>query len=137
VRLNLDINEAEFKSKIEKATLKKFKKGARVGMNWVIMAVKAKAVPKAPYVTGNLRRSIHVRTKGEGFNCVGILAATACSYAKFVHNGTGLYGPRGDYIRRGYGFSRGQQPQPFFTESIDALKGQLPQLFRDGVLSAL
>jgi len=136
VRLTLDIDETEFRSKLEKATLKKFKKGARVGMNRVGMAIKARAIPKAPFVTGNLRRSIHFRTQGEGFDCVGILRATA-PYAQFVHNGTGLHGPRKDYIRRGYGFSRGQVAQPFFQEAIDELGDSLPQLFRDGVISAL
>jgi len=136
VRLTLDVDETEFRTKLEKATLKKFKKGARVGMNRVGLAIKARAVPKTPFVTGNLRRSIHFRTQGEGFDCVGILRATA-SYAKYVHNGTGLYGPRKDYIRRGYGFSKGQMPQPFFQEAIDELGDGLPRLFKDGVLSAL
>jgi len=132
----IDINESAFRSKIEKLTLKKFKRGSRAGMHRVIMAWKAKAVIRVPKKSKNLMHSIRARTQGSGFDVVGRLRATA-DYAQLVHNGTGLYGPRHDYIRRGYGFSRGQKPQPFFEESWNDIKKQAQRLFKEGFFSAL
>lgn len=49
-------------------------------------------MPLTPHQTGNLRRSEGERVEGSGWDVVGVLYATA-SYAKFVHDGTGIYGP--------------------------------------------
>jgi len=132
----LDVDESKFRSKLEKMTLKKLKKGTRQGMNRVVMAVKAKAVPLAPVDTGNLRSSMHVRTEGTGFSVTGMLRATA-GYAAFVHWGTGLYGPRKDFIRLGYGFSRGMKARPFYVDAIKQIgMAKLKDLFMEGFASA-
>jgi len=132
----LKIDPAKFKSRLEKLTLAKMKKGTRKGMNRLIMAIKAKAVPLAPVKTGNLRHSMHVRTEGYGFSVKGILAATA-GYAAFVHWGTGLYGPRKDFIRLGFGFSRGMKGTPFFVLAMEDIGSEkMKDLFLDGFSAA-
>jgi len=92
VKFSINIDEGAFRSQLEKLTIKKIKKGCRKGMSHVAAAVLAAAVPLTPVKTANLRRSERWRVEGEGFDVVAVLEAHA-SYAGFVHDGTGLYGP--------------------------------------------
>ncbi len=135
----ITINEAAFQSGLERLTLGKLKKGFRPGMQRVMQAWRAASVERVPKRSKNLMHSIRTQVEGSGFDVVGRIWATA-DYAPFVHNGTGLYGPRRDYIRRGYGFSRGQQPQPFFEEAWDDVRiGRIAirDLFMQGFFSSI
>jgi hypothetical protein len=84
--------------------------------------------------TGNLARSIEVhivRVNGVSGTQIG----TSLYYARFVHDGTGIYGPRGSLIRptrrRALAFtggegdvvvasSRGQRGTHFLLEALEA-----------------
>ena len=88
----IDIDEGNFRSQLERLVVKQIKKGARAGLSRVMAAAHAAAVPLTPVDKGNLRRSERWRVEGDGFDAVGYLVATA-SYAKFVHDGTGIHGP--------------------------------------------
>lgn len=92
MKWSIDIDESEFRTILERKTLGKLKKGLRGGMKRVTLALKAAAVPLTPKRTGNLARSENDRVLGSDFDVVGVLYATA-SYAKHVHEGTGIYGP--------------------------------------------
>lgn len=48
--------------------------------------------------TGNLADSSVVNLRGEGFQRQAVIAFRA-GYSLFVHNGTGLFGPKKDFIR--------------------------------------
>jgi len=144
VKVKLDIDESQFRRGIDRKLRKKLNAATRVGMSRVILAAKSLAVRKAPKVTGNLKRSIRAETNGRGLRVLGILRATA-SYARYVHDGTGIYGPRKDFIRSvsaGFGkrhystFSRGQKPQPFFTDAIEAVAPKMQAIFSEAMKKA-
>ena len=56
----------------------------------------------APVDTGRLRGSIRTRVETRGLRVTGTVAATA-RHAVWVHEGTGLYGPRHRYITPKHG----------------------------------
>lgn len=90
----------------------------------------------APKKTHELERSIHGRVERQGGKWVGVIEATA-KHALWVHDGTGLYGPRkhliypkhakvlawrGDDGKMHFArFIRGQRPQPFLTDALKVL----------------
>jgi hypothetical protein len=103
--------------------------------------------------TGVLRSSIHVSPVSEAGGSLSVQVGTNVPYALFVHEGTGLYGPRGALIRprnasvlrwpainnsgsgrrrykagatAGYVFSRysrGSPPNHFLTDALSAGAG--------------
>lgn len=151
MKLDVKIDEAAFKSKLEKGLRKKLNAGTRAGMSVFLQVAKSYAVRDAPARTGNLRRSITKETKGQGLNVQGILRCTARGadgqpYPKFVHDGTGIYGPRKDFIRfvsAGFGkrhystFSRGQKPQPFLQNGLDKAAPSAQAIFSAALKRAL
>jgi hypothetical protein len=91
----------------------------------------------APRVSGHLANSITARMSTRGGVVRGQVSASA-PYASFVHNGTGLYGPRRERIQaphgryfafRGHGgmvyvtSTRGQKPQPFLVQGLRDVVG--------------
>jgi len=153
MKFSLNIDEGRFRSQLEKLVMKQIKAGCRGGMKHVMGAVHAAAVPLTPVDKGNLRRSERWRIEGEGFDVVGILEAHT-SYAQFVHDGTGLYGPLKKTIevwRRNPGSlrtrsggggvhlfrSRGMRGTPFFELAIIKLESQLPWIFMRGFFAAI
>jgi hypothetical protein len=56
-----------------------------------LLAIESAAVEEAPHVTGNLANSITTDRVS--------LVHAAAPYAQFVHEGTGLYGPRRTQIK--------------------------------------
>jgi len=147
--LKLDIDESQFRRKIERKLLKKLKAATRRGMSRFMLLAKSYAIRGAPKRHGNLKRSIRKETKGRGLDVVGILRATA-SYAKFVHDGTGIYGPlkrafephmypvfEGKrFVRMGLASGRGQKPQPFAKDAIERAWPRAPQIFKDEMKKA-
>jgi hypothetical protein len=93
VKFTIKIDESTLRSKIERLVYKQIRKGCRAGMSTVMAAGESKALELVPRDTGNLAHSIGFRVEGEGWSVVGILYATA-SYARYVHDGTGIYGPK-------------------------------------------
>lgn len=90
-----------------------------------------------PRRTGNLAASIFtgkVKKNAGGFEVVVGVDPTelagSVNYAPFVHNGTGIYGPKKKKIfpknakalkigKNFRMFSKGQKPQPFFDDAVD------------------
>jgi hypothetical protein len=87
--------------------------------------------------SGDLARSIEVDTVRGPDGGVGVRVGSSLSYARFVHDGTGIYGPRGRPIRptrgkalafTGAGGSvvvasvRGQRGTRFLIEALDAAR---------------
>lgn len=106
----------------------------------------AAAKERAPYRTGNLRRDISVRRQGDGF-AVG--NSRLAEYAVFVHQGTGVYGPKRQSIRPvrakalkipGIGFrksAKGMKARPYLEQAVqDVLKsGKVDRVVRDHLVS--
>lgn len=96
--------------------------------------VEGRAKRLAPVDTGRLRSSISTEMVSRDTPTARV--GTNVKYAPYVHNGTGIYGPRGAVIRsvqasvlvftpRGGStvftrFSRGQRPQPFLQNALPA-----------------
>ncbi|MSN96443.1 hypothetical protein F1B92_04515 [Campylobacter sp. FMV-PI01] len=82
----------------------------------------------APILTGNLKRDISVRSVSHKEVTIGNTKIT--SYAKFVHYGTGVYGPKKAKIRAKkakalktpYGYKKsikGQKANPYLENALD------------------
>lgn len=112
--------------------LSNMKEGIRSAMTYLVADIESRAVKLTPVRTSNLVNSITRYIAPDG--SFGILKATA-PYARYVHEGTGLYGPykQGWIIkpRRKKAlywegarhpvkkvFAKGQRPNPFFTKAI-------------------
>jgi hypothetical protein len=90
----------------------------------------------APVDTGRLRGSIRTRVEARGLQVTGTVAATA-RHAVWVHEGTGLYGPRHTYItpRRGrYLVFPGRSGQTVFARRVAGVRPRrfLVQALRRG-----
>lgn len=88
--------------------------------------------------TGLLRSSINTQLVSQGGK-ISVRVGTNVVYALFVHDGTGLYGPKGAYIypktskylswktKNGKQIyvkrTRGMKPNRFLADAIDAAKG--------------
>lgn len=99
----------------------------------VTAAAATAARRRCPVDDGTLRASIRARTQQRGSQVIGEVWS-ALEYAAYVHQGTGVYGPRGRPIRpvrarvlsweqpgAGRVFARevkGQRPQPFLAEGL-------------------
>jgi len=91
---------------------------------------------RAPHDTGRLAGSIRARVGGRGGSLQGVVEATA-PHARWVHDGTGIYGPRHRAIQsrgrlmawRGNGEDvfarrvRGMPPNPFLKDAAEAVIG--------------
>jgi HK97 gp10 family phage protein len=94
--------------------------------------IKNEAQMEAPTITRNLRNDIKVYEKGRLQFEVG--NSKLASYAPYVHQGTGIYGPKKTRIRpkrakalkiptkKGVIYrksSKGQKPNPYFERALD------------------
>lgn len=124
--VHVDVHHAELKAFLARRGVRIAQQAADKVANY------AKVL--APVDTGRLRGSIVTRVEARGLKAVGTVEAKA-KYAVWVHEGTGLYGPRHAYIRpkrgkylvfRPKGSSRvvfarrvaGMKPRPFLTEAL-------------------
>lgn len=104
-------------------------RGLSAGMENLLETLEAHAVEEAPVLIGNLVNTItHYITDG---GRTGVLKATA-PYAKFVHEGTGIFGPLKKKIvpttkkalfwpgaRHPVKSVKGMRPRPFFRIAIE------------------
>lgn len=60
---------------------------------------RAKQIASSRVRTGAMRSSIHSRPAPSAASPLTVIIECTVPYAIFQHDGTGLYGPRGDYIR--------------------------------------
>jgi len=95
--------------------------------------VKNEAQREAPYLTGNLRNDLQVFDDKITQLEVRIGQTRLAPYAKFVHTGTGIYGPTGRKIvpkvkkalKTPYGprkSIKGQRANPYMTRAMAAYK---------------
>lgn len=101
-------------------------------MRRVVLAGEAIAKREAPVKRGTLRRSITSRVESGGDRGV---IGTNLKYARPVHDGSGLYGPKKKRIvpvtkkalfwkgaAHPYRSTKGQRPNPFFTRTKTQLQ---------------
>jgi len=105
----------------------------RPAMSRFVGRVASNARANGPVETGRLLSSLYSRVNADGSGEVGVTAR----YGIWVHEGTGVYGPRHQrispvrapflvFVPRGAGhriFARstaGQRPQPFLVEALHA-----------------
>ncbi|MBS3918089.1 MAG: hypothetical protein KG012_04290 [Deltaproteobacteria bacterium] len=113
----------------------------RAGMLNVVETIEAGSVKEAPVKTSDLVNTITSEVASDGSR--GKVKATA-GHAKYVHEGTGLYGPRKTKIvpkekkalfwegaRHPVRSVKGMKPNPFMTRARKGLKLQV--LFEEGV----
>ena len=125
------------------------KGGVKAGMGHLLSRIESHAVKEAPTRTSNLLNSIASYLTDQGFG--GVVKATA-PYAIFVHDGTGVYGPRKQkiVIRPGSAkalywpgarhpvkkvVQKGVKPNPFFERAID--KADPQDSFEEGISNYL
>jgi HK97 gp10 family phage protein len=118
--------------------------GIKAGMINLVAEIEARAVKKTPVKTSNLVNSVTSYITDNGLSAT--IKATA-PYAKFVHDGTGIYGPHGKPIVPlkakalkipGIGYRRsvkGMKPRPFFQLAIDQINPQ--KSFEEGIRNYL
>lgn len=119
--------------------------GARAGKINLLETIEAWAKKFVPVRTSNLLHSISSFLSADGSK--GTITASA-SYAKYVHEGTGLFGPYKMLIRpktkkalfwegalHPYKSVRGQKPNPFFLKAINQVDFQ--KTFDEGVATYL
>lgn len=115
------------------------------GMTWLVEAIEAKAKKEVPVKTSNLLRSITSNVSADGKK--GEIRAIA-PYAKYVHEGTGLFGPFKTLIRpttkkalfwpgaaHPVKSVKGMKPRPFFTRALAQIDPQ--KVFEDGIWNYL
>jgi len=148
-----------FEIKINQKGVKKaperFKKHCFFGLSKIMELSEQEAKKFAPIRSGRLggssggRGGITNRVEIKGDNIIGILNAIALSedgknYAKFVHDGTGIYGPRKKPIfpvrakvlsfringKKIFAKSvKGQKPNPFLKKGIDSAAKYAQNIF--------
>lgn len=99
--------------------------GKRAGMITVLEEVRAKAAPHVPIRTSNLANSGTTEVSADGTE--GVLRYTA-AYGEFVHEGTGLFGPKKQKItpknKKALYWSGAAHP-------VKSVKGMKPRPFLD------
>ena len=105
-------------------------------------AVEAAAVEEAPKARGNLADSIRKYIEGQR-----AVISPKASYAFFVHEGTGIYGPHKSKIvpksKKALAFQiggktiirrsvKGQKPNPFMARALKKTESRLPEIFMAG-----
>jgi len=130
--------QVEIKGRLLKALIARpdeiGRKAVWAGMVRLVEAVEAKAKEEVPVATSNLLRSITSTVSPDGTR--GEIRATA-PYAKFVHEGTGLYGPFKRLIRpttkkalfwpgaaHPVKSVKGMKPNPFFARALRRVDAQ-------------
>lgn len=123
--------------------------GIKAGMINLVEDIEARAVKKTPVKTSNLVNSITSYISDKGLSAT--IKATA-PYAKFVHDGTGLYGPLKKEIvitaknKKALFWpgarhpvksvrQKGMKPRPFFQLAINEINPQ--KVFEDGIQNYL
>ena len=123
------------------AKLGRISAGARrAGMINVVSEIEARAIRYAPVRTSNLANSGTSDVNADG--SIGTVKFTA-PYAGYVHQGTGLYGPRKTKIRpktkkalywpgaaHPVRAIKGMKPNPFLARAAE--ESDIPQLFIEG-----
>jgi|Deesub1362A_J573_1020465.scaffolds.fasta_scaffold01721_2 HK97 gp10 family phage protein len=107
---------------------------------FALQAIESLAVEEAPHRTGNLVNAIQVEQTATGGR---IFVGPGAPYARFVHEGTGLFGPRRQPIRprvkralfwegarHPVAQVRGARPNPFMDRAAERARPEIVALFR-------
>lgn len=135
----MEINQRELRELLQGPSGPVVREVRRVGQ-----LVLAEAQRRCPVDDGTLRASLDMSLQA-GPGRVAATVGSGLEYARYVHQGTGIYGPRGRVIRpvsskvlvfearsarttpRGRGglvfaaYVRGQKPQPFLVDALRAV----------------
>lgn len=121
-----------------------FQRARKRAVGFALSAIEAEAVREAPHRTGNLANAItHNRTPSGGE----VFVSGNAAYAVYVHQGTGLFGPRRERIRptkkkalfwAGAAHPapsvRGQRPNPFMDRAADRARPEVDRIFEEADL---
>jgi HK97 gp10 family phage protein len=115
------------------------------------LLVEGKAKANVPKITSNLARTINSAVVPLGAEVKGIVSASA-NYARFVEEGTGLFGPKKELIRpktkkfmkwngsNGPVFARttkGQHPKHFMRDAFNSSKPLIEARFNQAIATAV
>ncbi len=119
VRFELDVAKFEALQRV-------LPEQAERGVRMTAALIEAEAARRAPEHTSNLINSISTEIHGKGYDTEAEIKATA-PYAIFVHEGTGIFGPRQAPIRPVHAKAlRFTTPDglTFFRKSVKGMKGR-------------
>lgn len=124
--------------------------GFSKGIQRVTAQMTTQTMTNAPRKTGNLKRSIHAEVGSiGGFTGKVIQDTGVAKYGYWVHDGTGIYGPKGTPIvpvnkkvlawKSGNGmfFARsvkGMKPRPFMKQAFEQKKPEVPGIIEDSIM---
>lgn len=125
--------------------------GFSKGIQRVTAQMTFQSQQNAPYKTGNLRRSIHAEVGSLGGLSGKVIQDTGVArYGLFVHEGTGIYGPKGKPIvpvnkkvlawkAKGGGmvFARsvkGMRARPYMKDAFEQKKTEVPEIIKDSIM---
>ena len=100
-------------------------KKAERAVHKTALMIEARAVLNAPHKTTNLINSATTDFRPAGLDSVAFVKFTA-KYALYVHEGTGIYGPKGKRIQpvRAKALMFFIDGQPVFRKSVKGMKGR-------------
>lgn len=136
------VNRAQLTARYREAQLKDlYRRGLKVQTQARLLLSGGGAGHPKRVDTGHLRSSIQVEVRQYGGGRPAVRIGTNVKYARWVHDGTGLYGPRRRLIRpkkakvlrfsgrrygkTGYIYARhvkGMHPNPFLEDALIAAK---------------
>lgn len=124
--------------------------GFSKGIQRVTAQMNFAAQQNAPYKTGTLRRSIHSEVSSLGGLSGKVIQDTGVAkYGYWVHDGTGIYGPKGEPIvpktkkvlawrgSNGMVFARsvkGMKPRPYMKKAFEEKKPEVPGIVKDSIM---
>lgn len=125
-------------------------RGFAKGIQRVTAQMAQASQQNAPYKTGNLRRSIHAEVASLGGLTGKVIQDSGVGkYGEWVHNGTGIYGPKGTPIvpvnkkvlawktKGGMVFAKsvkGMKARPYMKQAFEQKKPEVPEIIKDSIM---
>lgn len=126
--------------------------GFSKGIQRVTAQMTTEAMNEAPRKTGTLKRSIHAEVASlGGFSGKVIQDTGVAKYGPIVHNGSGIYGPKGEPIiikpvnKKALFWKgakhpvkrsvvKGMKPRPFMKNAFEKKKPEVPEIIKDSIM---
>ena len=110
------------------------------------LVIQNEAKTRAPYRSGNMRRSIHTETILKTPQVVKVGTGTDVEYAKYVELGTGIYAVGGDGRKTPWRYkaangvtywTAGMRPKPFLRPAADEKRAEVAREIRAALKEAI
>jgi len=118
-----------------------FAQGVRRGTLAALLAIESHAVEQAPHATGNLVNAITSESQEGGGE---VFVSNNAAYAKYVHQGTGIWGPHKTRIRPVHKKAlfwpgaahpvasvAGQKPNPFMDRAAERAAPEVEEILAE------